>query len=62
MSDIPYATKQEVAEVQAENAEVRQAIRELYVLEQRFKPASFDRYREQGQPLAALERILSTEE
>jgi len=50
MGDIDFATKQEIAEV-------RQAIRDLYQLEQRFKSASFDR-----SPMPALQRILVGQE
>lgn len=49
MGDIDFATKQELAEV-------RQAIRELYQLQCRFKPGSFER-----DPKPALQKILAEE-
>lgn len=45
-----FATKKEADEI-------RQAIRELYQLEQRFKSASFDR-----DPKPALQKILAEDE
>ena len=41
-------------ELEDEVAELRDAVRDLYSLERRFKPASFDR-----DPKPALERILA---
>lgn len=44
-------------EVQKELATLRQAVRDLYALQRRFKPASFER-----DPMPALQRILANDD